>query len=206
MSNRSDDFNRANNASAIGNPSDGGGAYSLYGDSGVAWQIFNNAAFAGTIGNVGIAVLETSATDGTLICTKNKSGSGGTGGAYWSMALRFDGTSQMVMVNCSTTTINAYTWNGSALTEIGSGTSYTGADNDVFKVTISGNNYEVFQNNVSRKTFTTSHCSTSTKHGIGTIFVGASVSWDDLSWTDAAAAGKAAPFRRRSTRFFPSRY
>src|SRR5689334_12682212 len=74
MSNRSDDFNRADNASTLGTPSDAGSAWSALEGT---WGISSNQAYNPTADGQGTAALESSIADAQVQATLATSGGSG---------------------------------------------------------------------------------------------------------------------------------
>ncbi len=181
MSNRTDDFNRANTASNIGNPSDGGSAWVQLNGT---WGISGNAAYESAGISDAVCYLESSVSDGDLSVTVGQIGSGNG----WAMAFRISDASNYWYVTA---------FGGFALiiskrvagsdSDIHT-TSQTVNTSDVLKVTMSGNSLTVFVNGsqISALDTTDSFNNTATKVGLCRVTGFGTNLYDDFSFVSAS--------------------
>lgn len=191
MTNRADDFNRADSGSGggIGTPSDGGTAWVQLG-SGV-WDVLSNKAREGAgVGNWNACYLETSQADGDVQVTLS------TISANPGLAGRITDTSNFIMTPYISGTL--YVFKHEAGSDLQLGSTYTGglSNGDVLKMNFSGNNITVSQNGTSRIATSSAFNNTATKHGM-LSYAGASNRFDDFSFTAAAAAAASFIYKRR---------
>ncbi len=174
MPSRSDDFNRADNASSLGTPSDGGGAWSALAGT---WGVSSNQGYTASSAAAQCAVLEASAADGEVQVTV--SGAGAVvfratdasnylvvfyGGGYFLFYRRDAGSD-----------VSIATWTGGVL------------NGDTVKVTFAGAAVEGFVNGSSRGTSSSSFNQAATKHGIRTDSATGS-RFENFSFTEAVVA------------------
>lgn len=185
MSNRMDNFNRADNTSTMGTPSDGGSDWVA--DQGT-WGITGNAGYtvAGAGDNQCIATLESSLADVSVECKITFVSTTDCG-----IVGRVADSTNYILVAFRDTgnTIELYTRIAGTFTSLG---AYTGsvATGDVIKLTMNGASLEVFQNGISRLTASNGAGSSNTKHGLrqSSDFGSGNTRFDDFSITGAAAA------------------
>ena len=185
MANRTDTFNRTNGA-AIGTPSDAGSAWIQ--QSGT-WIISGSAGVGGT----GAAnessgasqctcVLESSMADCDVQLTSMGSGSG------QGICFRSTDDSNYLLLDLGTSTVQVYSRIAGSFATVGSSASVTAGDQDIWKVTLSGNNITVFQNGTLRITTSSTFNNTATLHGLRTT------SNNGLFYDNFSAVGAAAAF------------
>lgn len=186
MTNRTDSFDRADTTSAIGTPSDSGGAWTQ--DIGT-WGITSNLGYKSANNNaVEFASLDSSSSNIEVQATIT----GGSAAAYGGMAARVSNSSNLLFVemnvNGASGYLKLYRRVAAANTQIGS--TYTGslANGDVIKMRCdSANLITVYQNGVSRVSATESAGSTNTRHGL--YVYSTAYRYNDFSITDIAAGG-----------------
>ncbi len=190
MSNRADNFNRAN-GTPLGTPSDGGSDWVAdISGGGITFGINSNQAYddfdAG--GNI-VSSLEASSAKVEVQVTLS------TFGDQMGLSARVtDGSNYLY--------VRGFSGEGYVLrkTEAGSsstiGTPYatTPADGDIIKLVCDGNNIEVFINGVSRITATEAFNNTATRHGLWAFnaYV-TSARWDNFTITDLNVAATQPP-------------
>jgi hypothetical protein len=172
MTNRADDFNRANGA--IGNPSDGGSAWSE--DAG-DWDINTNRVFQNDVTNPAICTLEASEPD-VEVSVDVLSSSNGAGlvarfsdlSNYIYARLMLGGDDELYLIK-RVAGVN---------TQIG---FYSGVVNaGVYKLRCEGNTIKVYEGSTERISVTESDLNTNTKHGI--INTGYADFYDTFSITE----------------------
>lgn len=136
MADRTDDFNRTDTATALGTPSDGGGAWAATAAPSI-WGIHSNAAYlvadAGDQQNH--AWLETSVTEGTTQVTLSQRGAAIDGG----ILVRLADNSNFLMFQFDLLNTRYYKRVAGTFTQLGSAGSGGIATNDVASVVVSGN-------------------------------------------------------------------
>lgn len=182
MTNRTDNFNRADSATTIDSPSDGGGNYTIGG--GGLFGISSNQGYdPATVAFQDQAVLESSVTAVETQVTISSSSGGGTG-----VINRYADTNNWIGgIWDSNSTLTLYKRVGGSYTVIQSTGSLTFSANDVMKLrSDSSDLHTLTQNGVSRCSGTEAAGSTNTKHG---IFCDGTTSrrFEDLSITAIAA-------------------
>lgn len=174
MSNRSDDFNRADNSSSLGSPSDGGGAYTVVNTLGIN---SNQAYVASPVGKA-IAVLEASAADVDVQLTV------ATVNSQFVVA-RYTDSDNYVVAVCNNFNVEIGKIEAGAYTNLSGTLVLAVSAGDVFKLECNGSALELFVNGVSKRTATSSFNSTATKHGF-LIDNNSTTRIDDLSVTALA--------------------
>lgn len=154
---RSDTFNRADNGTTMGTPSDGGSAwYEVPPD----WGIVSNQAYTFLAAGNAIAILEASESNVQVQVTL----SGTQGGA--GIVFRAFGENDFMVATISSVGGSIYKVVGGTYTSLGSNT-WTAVAGDVWKVTVdSSNNITLYQNGVSRISLNDATHATNTKHGL----------------------------------------
>jgi hypothetical protein len=187
MANRSDDFDRADNGSSMGTPSDGLSAWQVLTGFGSTWGITSNQAYNVGGGNSRTA-LESSESDVEVqvtIPTRGDVGGGSVNGILF-RATDDDNNLEFSMNFGNSMFIQKReAGSNSTLTSV----SRAYADGDTFKVVTSGDDIECFHNGVSVLTATTSFNNTATKHGLRAQ--GGATRFDDFSITAGAAPSPA---------------
>jgi hypothetical protein len=183
MAARSDDFNRADNATSIGSPSDGGSAWvDLDAAFGHFMGISSNQGY-NPAGGTGRCYLESSEADAEVevtITTRANTGDGSVNGVMaritdrenfleWVANFGNSHTLRKRVANADTTLDTA---------------SAAYADGDVFKIVVNGTSIECFLDGVSIMTATDSFNQTATKHGV--TMQGSTGRFDDFSITPIA--------------------
>lgn len=185
MSNRSDNFNRADGSSGLGTPSDGGSAWvPLSSGAGTpTWGISaNQASMVSTTGVHDLDYLESSVGDCdvqiTLATVVDDCG----------LSARLSDGSNFLMVRAkgTVTSFDLFKCVGGSFTSLGT-FSATPANGDIIKISMSGSSLTVFINGVSRITATDAFNSTATKHGLWGFSLPTTVRFDDFSATVPAA-------------------
>lgn len=172
MTNRTDNFNRANGNLSGSTPSDGGGVWAVSG----TWQVLTNAANkSATAATVEAAWLESSVANVEVTATMK---------AVANCGLVARVTDSLNYIYAQTADFNLKMWKVEAgvLTQLGATDTSTTAINDVFVLRASGNDLILKQNGVARVTTTSAFNNTATKHGLSAT--GLDASWDDLSITE----------------------
>lgn len=158
MTNRTDDFNRANSAVSLGTPSDAGSAWVPLGL--LVAGIDTNTAYSVTSISQAIAYLESSVADVTIQSTTP------TKGTDCGLCARVTDNNNYIVAIQAPTSWLMYKRVGGAFTQLGSTASGTPANGDVLKVTLNSNALEFFVNGTSKITATESFNNTATKHGL----------------------------------------
>jgi hypothetical protein len=182
MANRADNFNRADNSSALGTPSDGGSAWvALQG----TWGILSNQG--GLIADAGdsqdVAVLECGSSVVTVQTTITF-GSCDVG----LVARVVDSTNYLLFAVNSSTGCKLYKRVGGTFTQLGTTDATTPVTGDVIRMSVSaGNAITCYRNGVHLPNLDSTDAagSTATQHGIRSSgYVAATVSFNDFSITD----------------------
>lgn len=178
MTNRTDNFNRADNSASLGTPSDGGGAWTA--GTGT-WGVNSNQGYCSTSTALAVATLEASVSNvevqGTASVINSDIG----------VVARFANTSNYLMADfLGATSTRLFKNVAGSFTSLGSGSAGSNGDVIVLRCD-SGNNLTVKVNGVSRITATDSAGSTNTKHGIRT-HNDTVARIDDFSITEIGAA------------------
>lgn len=178
MSNRSDNFNRANGS--IGTPSDGGSAWSVL--SGV-WEISANNAFSNSIAAHTVASLEASTSDAdvqaTVVIKQNGCG----------LAARIaDNSNYLRMyVQGADSTMHLYKVVAGVHTLLTEDLAVTYAAGDVIKISCNGTSVKCYLNGVEKLSVTESAGLTNTQHG---LYANTSApTYDDFSITGIGGGG-----------------
>ena len=183
MSNRSDDFNRADSTTSLGTPSDGGSAWVA--TSGT-WGLTSNKGYkVASFGTTQGAYLECSSTQGAVQATIEL---GST--QYPSLTGRMVDDNNYIQCQIDTTALKAWKRVAGTWTQLGS--TYTGTitTGDVISLTIdSSNNITVKQNGTTRVTTSSADHSSATKWGMLAYSTGPR--FDDWSFTDSGGAAAA---------------
>lgn len=116
MTNRSDNFTRANSATSLGTPSDGGSAWVVVNGT---WGISSNQGYCAVdAGGQNLAILETSVTDGTYAITAPAANAGGIvfryvdSSNYWLLA--FPGGDAQLYKNVAGSFTSVQLWTSAA--------------------------------------------------------------------------------------------
>lgn len=159
MPSRSDTFDRSNNASSLGTPSDGGSAW-VTSDT---WGIVGNAAYNAGANSQSTAVLESSLSDVTIQVTMATVSGVGAGAisARWTDASNY----LLVHIAPSSNVVALFKNVAGSFTLLGS-ISVVVSDGDVFSLICNGSTLTVKQNGITRITATDSFNLTATKHGL----------------------------------------
>jgi len=183
MSNRSDDFNRADGA--IGSPSDGGAAWSVLAGT---WNVASNEAQCTTGTSAAHSVvLEASSAVVDVQVTRRASLDVG-------LVCRASDASNYILLAYGDTTAQyrLFRVQAGAFTLLAS-VSVTTASGDVVKLTVtSGDAYTAYKNGVSQLTGSSSFNNTATKHGMWT-WNDTAARFDIFSITDNAATTTSFP-------------
>lgn len=194
MGNRADNFNRSDNASSLGTPSDSGGGYTvLTSTAGTAatFGITGNKAYQTTTDWFAWAVLEAGSAD--VECAVTMSGFDGNGPRSGPGVRVSDGDNGIyAYIRDSSNVVELFKFVAGSATQLGSSFSHTPVDGDIAKIVANGNQISVKLNGTTvigpvTETFN----QTVTKHGLFTIGSTA-LRWDDLTITDLGA-GPTAP-------------
>jgi hypothetical protein len=191
MTNRTDDFNRADSSSALGTPSDAGSAWVALAGT---WGIVSNAAYkVANAATYEAATLESSVSDVDVEVTLTQIGAAAAGG----LVARATDNSNYIMTQHDAGGGNIYLFKrvAGSFTQLGS--TYSGGiiPGDVLKLTCNGSSLTVYKNGVSIITATDSAGSTNTKHGLFSHTAGTTDSprFDTFSITGLGGGGGAAP-------------
>lgn len=180
MSNRSDDFNRADSSSSLGTPSDGGGAWTaLVGTWGIASNTGYLATDAGDSQDVAVLDSGTSDVDVQVTLATLTSTPG--------LILRAADSNNYLLLQTTTSGFTMYRRASGSFTGIGSWSGTT-ASGDVIKFQGNGTTVKAFHAGVERISVTESSGQTNTKHGIYS-FVSTGPRFDDFSITDLGGGG-----------------
>lgn len=154
---RSDTFNRADNGTTMGTPSDGGSAWY---EAPLDWGIVSNQAYTFIEAGNAIAVLDASESNVQVQVTL--SGTQGGGG----IVFRAVDENDFMLATINSVGGSIYKVVGGTYTSLGSNT-WTAVAGDVWKVTVdSSNNITLYQSGVSRIALNDATHATNTKHGI----------------------------------------
>lgn len=184
MTDRTDNFNRADSTTALGSPSDGGSAWvAVAGTLG----IISNQGYRVDAGGYGIAYLEASVADGTAQVTVAVFDA-----LYNGVSCRVTSDQDWIAVLAYDVGNEIYLYKRVAGTYTQLGSTYAGAvaAGDVIALEFSGSSYTVRQNGTSRVTATDSSHNTVTKHGLLSHSSGGATSrFEDFSFVGPGAAG-----------------
>ena len=180
MSDRSDDFNRANNASAIGTPSDGGSAWN---NSWSTWGINGNRAYEASGATSALATVDsgTSAVEVQVTVAVMSSNAG--------VCARLSDFNNFIEAQiASVNGLSLFKRVGGTYTQLGSTYSYTPASGDVVKLRLdAANSITAYVNGVARiGPLTDSAGAANTKHGLWAYSDNTS-RFDTFSITDITA-------------------
>lgn len=177
MSNRTDDFNRADSTTTLGTPSDGGSAWSVLSGT---WGISTNRGYNVSGGGQEVAVLESSAADVDVQITLQ------TFSSNVGLILRATDDSNYILLSIDGTA-ELYKRVGGSFTLL-QGTSVTPLTGETWKLTASGNTVKFYKNGVQQGTDQdVSGIGSDTKHGIRAHNDSTS-RLDDFSITDLTSA------------------
>ena len=172
MTNRTDNFNRADSTTSLGTPSDSGSAWTTYQST---LGILSNTAYDVTHSLYGVAGLESSISDCAVQVTCTAQGN-------MSCSARItDKNNFLTGGGDGSGNLSIYKIVSGGFTQLGSA-SATQAAGDVFKFTVNGTALELFLNGVSKVTASSNVGQTNTIHGIFD-FLSASARFDDFSIT-----------------------
>lgn len=157
MTNRSDDFNRANSTSSLGTPSDGGSAWVVLAGT---WGINSNQAYTSASTSQATAYLEASVSDVEVQVTVNTVAEGTL------LVRAVDATNYLILAWAGVGTGIIYKRVAGTFTQIGSSIFSTLSNGDVVKFVANGSALEVFRNGSSVWTLTDSTHISATKHGM----------------------------------------
>lgn len=182
MSNRSDNFTRANSTTSLGSPSDGGSAWVVTG----TWGIFGNAAYkVATGGATEVARLEAGSSIGTVQAVVNT-----VNGKFPGLVIAYVDDSNFIFGQVETTFLKCWRVLLGSFSQLGStfnGTITNGETISVSRTSLGA--IAVLQNGVSRVTASDGNFLSATKVGMCSFETGTNNTWDDFLFTDAAAAG-----------------
>lgn len=179
MTNRTDNLDRADTTNNIGNPSDGGAAWSQLSGT---WGISSNTAYesAGSAGNV-VCVLESSVSNVEVKAT--------TSGTLTSAGLNArcaDNLNYLLWI-WNANNLQMFKNVAGSFTQLGSSIAYTWVSGDVFKFAVAGtNDLTGYVNGVTKLTVNDAAGASNTKHGLRTSG-DSGVRFDDFSITVIAA-------------------
>ena len=172
MTNRTDNFNRADSTTSLGTPSDSGSAWTTYQST---LGILSNTAYDVAHSVYGVAGLQSSISDCAVQVTCSAQGN-------MSCAARLaDKSNFLTAGGDGSGNLSIYKIVAASFTQLASGTA-TQAAGDVFKFTVNGTALELFLNSVSKLTAASNVGQTNTIHGIFD-FLSASARFDDFSIT-----------------------
>lgn len=158
MTNRTDDFNRADSAVSLGTPSDGGSAWVAYAGT---WGINTNRGYLATVTSQSVAALESSVSDIDVQVTAAVNGAD-----YGIVGRLSDNNNYLMGIAGTATNWRLYKRVAGAFTQIGSTGGFSPANGDVLKLTFNGSSLNFLVNGVSQVSTTDSFNLTATKHGI----------------------------------------
>lgn len=176
MTNRTDNFNRADNSSSLGTPSDGGSAWIAH--SGV-WGIVNNKAHLSNAATQAIASLSSGTSDVDIQITLSNL----SGGQDIGLVGRVADDNNYILGAIGASDWKIYKKVSGSYTQVGSTVSGTPVNGDVVVLSLSGTSVALKVNGVTKITGTVSELSTNTKHGIRSNGY-TPESFDDFSITD----------------------
>jgi hypothetical protein len=179
MTNRTDNFNRADSTTALGTPSDSGSNWvALTG----TWGIGTNKGYPVSVSGEGVAYLESSIADCDVqVTTPVVSNDCGI------QCRVVDASNMIIGWVAASTGWRIYKLVAGTYTQLGSTASGTPANNDVLKMNMSGNSLTFYANGVSKVAVSDSAHNTATKHGLRSYNT-TSVTFDDFSITALAAS------------------
>jgi hypothetical protein len=198
MSSRADDFNRADNGSALGTPSDAGSSWVAANGT---WGIGTNRARNFSEGSSEIAYLEASAADVEVQVTLPTFVT--DGGSDARVIARYADANNYLLFRVKNGGWDLYKNVAGSFTQLFD-VGGTPADGDVLKLVCSGTTISCYVNGAQKgANQTVSDGSANTKHGISAHNNG--VKFDDFSITELGGGTKAPPVFNRPTRFFKRR-
>lgn len=184
MSNRTDNFNRANSTSTINPPSDGGSNWTAVVGT---WGIATNKGYDAGADAGGVVVLDSTTSDVDVQATV--SGHGG-GSEDYGLVGRLADSSNYLLVREASGAYDLFKQVSGSFTAIFTGQG-TAADGDVLKLSMSGSTIKVFVNaSQIGGTQTITAGQTNTKHGFRDNSA-AGARYDDFSITDTGGGGTA---------------
>jgi hypothetical protein len=185
VSNRTDNFDRADTTNNIGTPSDAGSAWT---QSQGTWGIASNAGYeSSAAGAQNIAQLEASLADVDVQVTLSNVSAGADAGPV----ARFADTSNYLLwiYTIGSSGLRMFKVVAGSFTQLGSTASYTAANGDVLKFTVNGSTLNGYVNGALKVgPQTESAGSTNTKHGLRSFNDSAS-RFDDFSIVDNSGGG-----------------
>lgn len=181
MTDRADDFNRADSTSSLGTPSDGGSSWVAAAGT---WGINSNRGYLATSsGGQETAYLESSVADVDVQVTLAVSGSD-----YGVCARLTDASNNLIGIRSGASDYRIYKRVAGSFTQLGSTVAVTSANGDVMKFTANGSSLTLYQNGVSKVTATDSFNNTATKHGLRSN-ADTTTRFDDFSITGIGGGG-----------------
>ena len=180
MSNRTDNFNRANDATTLNTPSGGGGAWNAITGT---WGVDTNRAYCVSGGDGACAALDSTTSDVDVQATfaVNQSTTG--------LMARAADTDNYILAQSNAGAYDLYKKVASIFTALFTGQG-TAADGDVVKLRCSGTSVSLFVNGAQvGTTQTVTQLATNTLHGLRNgSSAGSLARWDDFSVTDLGGA------------------
>lgn len=173
MANRSDNFNRADSATSIGAPSDGGSGWTV---SAGTWGITGNTLYRASGSGYAVAYLDAGVSAGTVSAKMTAAASAG-------IAMRVADGTNFVWLQCTGGTV--YLWKRVAGTFTQLGSTYSGGytTGDTFSLTVdSAGNWVAKKNSTSIITATDNVHNTAT--GVGFGWESNSATWDDFGFAE----------------------
>lgn len=176
--NRADDFNRSDNASSLGGPSDGGSAWSALAGT---WGIQTNRAYSSSGGSQEAAVLESGESDGEVEALAPVSPNN------WRLVFRATDASNYWMAVATTASVFLYRKEAAA-DNLVDAWSATWSASTPYRVVLSGTSIEVYHGAALLGSATSSFNQSATLHGVGT-HGGSLDRFDDFSFTGSGGGG-----------------
>lgn len=183
MTDRVDNFNRADSSTSLGAPSDGGGGYTTNG----TWGIVSSRAYCVVSAAQSVAYLDASITDADVQVTL------ATMSADVGLVARVvDSNNYFLSAVTSGTGFRLYKRVAGSFTQLGTTYSGTPANGDVLKLTVNGTSLTVYVNGTSRITATDSSHASATKFGLR-AHNDSSSRFDDFSVTGLGGGTSVSP-------------
>jgi len=159
MSNRTDNFTRADSSVTMNPPSDGGANWAA--PTGGTWGIATNQGRAVSSTSQSVIALEASLSNVDVQCTFATVGSDG------GLCARLADDANYLVLKVSGTALTLFKKVANSFTQIGDAGAITISNNDVIKLRCdSANLLNAFQNGVSKFSVTDAAGSTNTQHGL----------------------------------------
>lgn len=181
MPNRSDNFNRANNALTMGTPSDSGSPWiATYPDATCTWGIASNQAYYTGASGTSITLLESFLSDANISV---KVASPFVAGTNRGIAFRATDVNNHFRFTVNATAMGVSRYTAGSFVSIG---SFTGAQasGDIYRILCSGTSISIYQNEVLRiGPLINSNYVNVTKHGLVVSETSHVNRWDDFSIT-----------------------